>query len=167
MGEKAGVPCPRHHASTWKVELTPGGMPRAQGVGICWHGILGRTRGPTTARHSGPPLARHRVGPLLPRRALSLGALQCPLGAMPTTYRGPSHWHRAAHGRAQTLCWTPARLRMALPAGWRPQTGHLWVWAHGPISSLSRRRLPSLPCCPQTSYPATVQTRTVPEACAK
>lgn len=39
-GVRSGFPCPRHYANMWKVELTPGGMPRAHRVGICWHGII-------------------------------------------------------------------------------------------------------------------------------
>lgn len=89
-GVDSGLPCPRHHANTWKVELTPGGMPRAQGVGICWHGIVGGMRGPSITCHPWLPLTRHGGRSTLAPCGMARGALQCPLGATPTTYRGPS-----------------------------------------------------------------------------
>ena len=110
-GENSGFPCPRHHANTWKVELTPGGMPRAQGVGICWHGIVGRTRGPTTTCHSGLPLTRHRGRSAPPSRGTHFGGSpKCPSGTMPITYHGPSPLAPGRTWKIQTLCWTPARL---------------------------------------------------------
>lgn len=90
VGENSGSPCPRHHANTWKVELTPGGMPRAQGVGICWHGIVGRTRGPTASCHLGLPLTRHRGRSAPSPHGAESEAPKCPSGVMPTTYHGPS-----------------------------------------------------------------------------
>lgn len=160
MGEKAGVPCPRHHASTWKVEFTPGGMPRAQGVGICWHGILGRTRGPTTARHCGPPLTRHRVGPLLPRRAPSLGASNVPLAPRPPHTGG----HPVGTG--------PHMAGLRHSAGLRPGSEWLSLLAGGHKLGISGcgPMVPSLHCddaedCPPSHaahrhpYPATLQTR--------
>lgn len=135
-GEDAGIPCPRRRASSWKVELAPGGMPRAQGVGICWHSSLRRTWGPTAAHHAGLPLTHSRGRSAPSPRALRMGSSNVPLAPRPPHTVGHLHWHQAAHGRTQTLCWTPARLRMAFSAGSRPLTGHLWVWAHGPIHSL-------------------------------
>ena len=135
-GKVGEDPCPRHHANTWKAELTPGGRPRAQRVGICWHGIVWPARGPTTACHCGLPLTHRRVGLLLPRMALSMGTSNVPLAPCPPHTVGHPHWHRAAHGRTQTLSWTPASLPVALSTGWRPSAGHLWVWAHGPIHLL-------------------------------
>lgn len=64
-GEDAGIPCPRRRASSWKVELAPGGMPRARGVGICWHSSLRRTWVPLLPITPGFPSHTAGVGLLL------------------------------------------------------------------------------------------------------
>lgn len=94
--------------------LPPASRQHVEGCTQPWRGAMCPGSGHLLARHPtknegscrrrpcGLPPTRHRAGPRLPRTARGGGALHCPLGAMPATYRGPSHWHRAAQGRAQT-----------------------------------------------------------------
>lgn len=147
-GEDSGIPCPRRRASSWKVELAPGGMPRAQGVGICWRSFLRRAWGPTTAHHSGLPLTHSRARPAPSPCALSMGSSTCPLGSTPTTYRGPSP---LAPGRT----WKDSDT--LLDSGQAPNGSLCWLeaidWASLGLGPWSHpfTGLPSFPLCPQTT----------------
>ena len=127
-------------------------MPRAQGVGICWHGIVGRTRGPTTTCHSGLPLTRHRGRSAPPSRGTHFGGPpNVPLAPCPSHTMGHPHWHPAAHGRFRRSAG-PQPGSSGSPCWPEAINGHLWVGAHGTIHSLQRPAgLPYLPLCPQTT----------------